>query len=103
MVIKEMIHQGDIIKIENIKTSVLVVSKDYFNETGEIIGCPLYEKGKAGPLHIYVCGDEIKGYAQCEKIQLFDMNIRRFRKVDNLHISDIMNVSDAIQGIFDYV
>ena len=30
-------HQGDIIKVEKIKPPVLVVSKDFFNESGEII------------------------------------------------------------------
>ena len=34
-------HQGDIIKVEKIKPPVLVVSKDFFNESGEIIGCPI--------------------------------------------------------------
>ena len=32
-----MVHQGDILKVEKIKNLVLVVSKDFFNETGEII------------------------------------------------------------------
>ena len=34
------VHQGDILKIEKIKIPVLVVSKDFFNQTGEIIGWP---------------------------------------------------------------
>ena len=36
---REKICQGDILKIEKIKLPVLVVSKDFFNQTGEIIGC----------------------------------------------------------------
>ena len=38
----EALHQGEIIKIEKIKHPVLVVSKNFFNETGEIIGCPIF-------------------------------------------------------------
>ena len=49
---KEELHQGDILKIEHIKKPVLIVSKDFFNQTYEIIGCPIFEKGEAGPLHI---------------------------------------------------
>lgn len=35
---KETLHQGDIVKIERVKSPVLVTSKDFFNQTGEIIG-----------------------------------------------------------------
>ena len=37
----DLLHQGDILKIEKIKHPVLVVSKDFFNSSGEIIGCPI--------------------------------------------------------------
>ena len=37
----EILHQGDILRIEKIKHPVLVVSKDFFNTSGEIIGCPI--------------------------------------------------------------
>ena len=33
-------RQGDILKVEKIKHPVLVVSKDFFNASGQIIGCP---------------------------------------------------------------
>lgn len=33
----EHLHQGDILKIEKIKHPVLVVSKDFFNTSGEMI------------------------------------------------------------------
>ena len=41
-------HQGDIIKVEKIKPPVLVVSKDFFNESGEIIGCPIIGDSNEG-------------------------------------------------------
>lgn len=31
------IHQGDILKIERVKFPVLVVSKDFFNQSGELL------------------------------------------------------------------
>ena len=97
------LHQGDILKIEKIKCPVLVVSKDFFNQTGEVIGCPIYEKGSEGPLHIHIYADDVQGYVQCEKLALLDMNIRRFSKIDRIHMPDIVNITDAIQGIFDYI
>ena len=99
----EQPHQGDILKIEKIKQPVLVVSKDFFNQTGEIIGCPIYETGEAGALHIYICTEAVEGYVQCEKLALLDMNIRGFSKLDRLQMSDVINITDAIQGIFDYI
>ena len=48
------LHQGDILKVEKIKHPVLVVSKDFFNTSGEIIGCPIIKNSTAGPLHMDV-------------------------------------------------
>jgi mRNA-degrading endonuclease toxin of MazEF toxin-antitoxin module len=99
---KDELHQGDILKIEHIRKPVLVVSKDFFNQTLEIIGCPIYDKGEAGPLHIHIKTDEVEGYVQCEKISLLDLSIRGYSKIDRLKYPDIIDITDAIHGIFDY-
>ena len=100
---RESLHQGDIIKVEKINKPVLVVSKDFFNQTGEIIGCPIFDEGIEGPLHIRIKAETVEGYVQCEKLALLDLNVRGFSKVDRIHMSDIINITDAIQGIFDYI
>ena len=64
----EQLHQGDIIKLEKIKHPVLVVSKDFFNASGEIIGCPIFDHSIEGPLHILISTDETTGCVQCEKL-----------------------------------
>lgn len=97
------LHQGDILKIERIRHPVLVVSKDFFNTSGEIIGCPIYENGTESPLHIVVTTDEIQGYVQCEKLALLDLKMRGHKKVSRIALNDQMNIADAIQGIFDYI
>lgn len=99
----EQIHQGDILKIERIKHPVLVLSKDFFNTSGEIIGCPIMEHSLEGPLHIYVTTDEVIGYVQCEKLALLDLHVRGYKKISRLKMADIINVSDAVQGIFEYI
>lgn len=96
-------HQGDVIKIDRIKIPVLVVSKDFFNETGEVIGCPVYLNGETGALHIAVNKDDFRGIVHCEKLSLLDLNERGYVKIDNLDMSDVINITDAIQGIFDYI
>ena len=97
------IHQGDILKIEGIKHAVLVVSKDFFNSSGEVIGCPVYNKSTKSPLHIFVSADEIQGFVQCEKLALLDLAMRGYKKVDRIALADMINIADAIQGIFDYI
>ncbi|CUN73820.1 growth inhibitor PemK [Eubacterium sp. am_0171] len=100
---KETLHQGDIVKIERIKSPVLVTSKDFFNQTGEIIGCPIFQDSVPSPLHIKIKADSMEGYVQCEKLALLDLNVRGFLKTDSISMADIINITDAIQGIFDYV
>lgn len=99
----ETLHQGDILKIEKIEHLVLVVSKDFFNSSGEIIGCPIIRNSNPGPLHIWMATEENEGYVQCEKLALLDLSVRGYTKVDRLPISEMINVSDAIQGIFEYI
>ena len=99
----EFLHQGDIVKIEKIKHPVLVVSKDFFNTSNVIMGCPIIKESLSGPLHIWVETNETEGYVHCEKLKLLDLAVRGYKKVDRLSISQLMNVADAIQGIFEYV
>ena len=96
-------HQGDILKVDRIKLPVLVVSKDFFNQTGEVIACPIYGVGPENALHIHVGMKSSDGYVHCEKLALLDLNVRNFTKLDSLHLRDVMNITDAIQGIFDYI
>lgn len=100
---KESVHQGDILKIEKITNLVLVTSKDFFNQTGEIIGCPIFKESNIGPLHIEIKTDEVYGIVQCEKLRLLDLSVRGFSRIDRVAIADSINITDAIQGIFDYI
>lgn len=99
----EAVLQGDILKIEGIRYPVLVVSKDFFNASGEIIGCPVYASATKSPLHIQVSTTETKGYVQCEKLTLLDLSVRGYKKTDALALEERMNIVDAVQGIFDYI
>ena len=83
----EALHQGDILKIEKIHHPVLVVSRN----------------SAPGPLHIWMATKENEGYIQCEKLALLDLSVRGYMKVDRLPITEMINVSDAIQGIFEYI
>ena len=100
---REELRQGDILKVEHIRHPVLILSKDFFHTSGEIIGCPITERAVEGPLHIYVRTEELEGYVQCEKLALLDLNVRGHRKISRLKPYDIIEISDAVQGIFECV
>lgn len=40
---------------------------------------------------------------QCEKLALLDLTVRGHKKLDRLPMSEVMNVPDAIQGIFESI
>lgn len=46
------IEQGDLLRIEGIKYPVIVVSNNYFNQSGMVIACPIVKTAVPGPLHI---------------------------------------------------
>lgn len=96
--------QGDIIKIAGFKTEFLIISKNSFiNAVHMFHVCPLLSAEKAGPLHITVTGNNgSSGTAICEQIKLIDPAIRNCRKTDWLPYGQIMEISDAIQGMFEY-
>ena len=99
----EQLHQGDILKIENIRHPVLVVSKDFFNSSGAVIGCPVIKDSIAGPLHIWMSVEDNEGYIQCEKLALLDLSVRGYKRIGRLPLAEMINISDAIQSIFEYV
>ena len=98
-------YQGDIIRITGFKRQLFViVSKNAFiKATGIFHVCPVIQGIQAGPLHIPVVGKKGEsGAIICEQIKAIDPKARVCKRVDILAYEDIMNISDAVQGIFEY-
>ncbi len=96
------IKQGDILSVERIQNRLLVVSKNYFNQTEQVIVCPILQKSSDDPLHIEFCTPEMQGSVMCEQLKLLDLRVRGYKKVSELRMEDVMNIADAVQSIFDY-
>ena len=96
--------QGDIIRISGRGESFVVVSNNaYLTATGRFHVCLMTDWETEGPTHIRVKGIEgTEGTVSCEQIKLIDPNARGCRRVDRLPYRDIMEISDVIQGIFEY-
>ena len=96
--------QGDIIKISGYKNRFLIVSKNAFIKATNVFHvCPILQGVSEGPLHICVAGKmKETGIVVCEQIKLIDPLARNCRKVDSVPYGMIMDISDALQGIFEY-
>ena len=95
-------EQGDLLKIERISAPVLVVSKNFFNRSEQAICCPIVKTSSPDPLHIKIMTEEIQGTVLCEQMKFIDLSVRGYKKIDSLRIEAILDITDAIQSIFDY-
>jgi mRNA-degrading endonuclease toxin of MazEF toxin-antitoxin module len=80
----------------------LVVSNNFFNTTEQSLVCPVVNDTFIDPLHIEIETHKTHGIAMCEQIRLVDLRYRGYKKVDEISYADIINITDAIQSIFDY-
>ena len=97
--------QGDIIKINGFNNCYFVITSknSFINALGVFHVCPLFTDFADGPLHISVTGKKgTQGTVICEQIKMIDPDVRAVNKTDSLKYQDIMNISDAIQGMFEY-
>lgn len=96
------IEQGDILKIQQIKGYVLVVSNNFFNRTESAFLCPIADTAPSDPLHINIIAGNLSGVVLCEDVKRLDLRGRGFKRVEHIKYEDIINITDAIQCIFDY-
>ena len=98
----EIIEQGDMLRISGINYPVIVVSNDFFNQSGKVIACPIVKNAIEGPLHIKLKDSSVEGIVLCEQVKYLDLKARHFSKLTSTHYFDIMDISDAVMGMFEY-
>ena len=96
------VEQGDLLKISGLNYPVIVVSNNFFNQSGKAVVCPILKNAIEGPLHIPLKDSSIEGYVLCEQVRYVDLSARRYSRLTSSHYFDIMDISDAVMGIFDY-
>lgn len=96
------VEQGDLLRIGKIPQPVIVVSNDFFNQSGMAIVCPIVKNAMPGPLHIQLKDSPVEGYVLCEQVRYIDLTARRYSKLTATHYFDIMDISDAVMGMFEY-
>lgn len=95
-------YQGDVLKIENQKNLVIVVSKDKYNETGEVIACPILKETRLLPTVQKVVFEGENYFVLCDKMKNLNLKVRSSKKLGQISMLDRMYVADAIQCLFDY-
>ena len=80
-----------------------MVSNNYFNQSGKAVVCPILKNAVPGPLHIALKETTVEGYVLCEQVRYLDLAVRRFSKLTDTHYFDIMDISDAVASIFEYL
>jgi len=102
--LKAEFSQGDLIQISGFKNLFLIVSKNAFIRAVHMFHiCPVLKNIEEGPLHIQIAGiNGSSGTAVCEQIKLIDPVQRGCIRKDRLSYAAMVNISDAIQGIFEY-
>lgn len=95
-------EQGDILKVHGLPDPAMVVSNNLFNTSGLVVTCPIIKTAEEGPLHVRLKNEPVEGYVLCEQLRLIDLSARRFSKLASTHYFNVIDISDAIMGIFDY-
>lgn len=98
-----LVEQGDVLRIDRVSHPVLVVSNNFFNESGAVIGCPITKNASMGPLHIKIDMSGTTGVVLCEQVKFFDLHTRGYAKHSSIEYYSLIDISDAIQGMFEYI
>ena len=69
------VEQGDLLRVGGIKWPVIVVSNNFFNESGRVVACPILPDAVEGPLHIRLKDCPVEGYVLCEQMRYIDLKV----------------------------
>ena len=72
-------QQGDILWLEQEEQYVLVLSREFFNQSGMSVVCPLRDNAKPDALHIGIFSDAYNGTALLEHLRSRMSRSRIFR------------------------
>ena len=94
-----MVEQGDILKVEEFKHQVVVISKNSINELGRVIVCPLIHPDVIPALSVMI-DDGV--YVACDTIKQLDLEERRYSVRGHISILKLISIIDRVQSMMDY-
>ena len=96
------VRQGDILRLANSPAYALVVSRDFFNQSGMAVLCPIVRFAEEDALHFPFQTKELQGVILAEQMKSIDLSVRYYQTVSSLSIAQLQDVCDAVQDIFAY-
>ena len=96
------VEQGDVLRVDGIPHPLIVVSQDFFNDSGNAIVCPIVPDATKSPLHISFKTPAISGIVLCEQVRLVSLAHRHYVRLSSARLFEMMDITDAVMGIFDY-
>ena len=97
------IEQGDIIRVSHGLVPFLVVSSDFYNQSGLAVVCPIVPDASSDAMHIEIKTDQISGIVLCEQIAVVSIADRECNIKDHLSGNLLLEIVFRVQSIFDYV
>ena len=95
-------EQGEVIRISGASSPFLVVSQDYFNDSGLVVVCPIVKKTVSDALHVPVRYDEKDGFVLCENITSVSAESRGFTRLGRISAAELPEIIYRVQSIFDF-
>lgn len=96
-------EQGSILKVDQQKFPVLVVSNREFNRSGSVIVSPILKNASPSPLHIPITTGSTEGFVLCEQVKYLDLTKRNYTIVGAVDYYSIMDISDAVISMVEYL
>ncbi len=97
-----MVEQGDIITVRGIQFPLLVVSKNSFNRSGNVIVCPIDSKQPDISFFYHVETEMVSGYVCCDDLRLVNLDERGAFGKGRVSFAKMMAILGTIQSFFDY-
>lgn len=95
---------GDIIRIGGKRNPFVVVSSNVFNANAIIFYvCPIVQDAEMGPFHVKIEGKNgTLGIAVCENVIPINPDSLTIKHEDHIPYAQVIEISDILQGIFEY-
>lgn len=97
-----MVNQGDIIKLEGIQTPGVVISKDFYNESGSVILCPIIKKTVSN-MCFSINYEDTKAYVQCDNVRMIDLSSRFYSVKGRIKMDELIEIIGITTSILDLI
>ena len=93
-----MVEQGDILKVEGIKSLVIVISNNRINASNRVIVCPISQVTTPPTLSVPL---DDGNTAICDTVVQLDLEARGYSKKGRVPLSKLILMVDMVESMMD--